>query len=46
MRRYYMFHIMQAYRLEGYYKNKREARKDFKNVYGVYPDEITFEGEE
>lgn len=43
MRRYYMVNIILGYRIADYYKNKREARKDFKNAFGVYPDYIELE---
>ena len=43
MRKYYMVHILLGYRLTVHCQNKKEARKIFKNAYGVYPNEIEFE---
>ena len=46
MRKYYMVHILLDYRTTVRCKNKKEAKKIFKNMYGVYPDEIEFEEED
>lgn len=45
MRQYYMAHILLGYRTTVHCRNKKEAKKIFKNMYGVYPDEIEFEEE-
>jgi hypothetical protein len=45
MRKYYMVHILLGYRTTIRCQNKKEAKKIFKNMYGVYPDEIEFEEE-
>ena len=40
MRRYYMSNLSLSYYMTVYAQNKREARKIFKNQYGVYPEYI------
>lgn len=37
MKRYYMSNISFAYYMTVYVQNKKEARKIFKEQYGVYP---------
>jgi hypothetical protein len=46
MRKYYMIHIVLGYRTTVRCQNKKEAKKIFKNMYGVNPDEIEFEEED
>lgn len=43
MKRYYMKHIAFGYKATGDYKNEKEARRAFKELYGVEPDEIKIE---
>ena len=40
MRRYYMSNLSLEYYMTAYAQNKKEARKIFKNQYGVYPEYI------
>lgn len=40
-----MVNILLGYRLTSCYKNKKEARKGFKDAFGVYPDYIELEEE-
>ena len=40
MKQYYMVCLEKGYRLTGYYNNKKEALKQFRNSYGCLPDEI------
>ena len=43
MKRYYMVYTKFDYKATGDYKNEKEARRAFKELYGVEPDEITAE---
>lgn len=43
MKKYYMEYTKFGFKAIGYYKNEKEARRAFKEIYGVEPDEITFE---
>ena len=41
MKKYIMWYSKLNYKAVGYYKNEKEARRSFKDIYGVEPDEIT-----
>lgn len=40
MRKYYMSNVCHEYYMTVYANNKKEARKIFKNQYGVQPEHI------
>lgn len=43
MKRYHMVYTKFGYKATGDYKNEKEARRAFKELYGVEPDEIKVE---
>lgn len=43
MKKYHMEYTKLGFKASGYYNNEKEARRVFKEIYGVEPDEITLE---
>jgi hypothetical protein len=43
MKKYFMQYTKLGFKASGYYKNEKEARHVFKEIYGVEPDEIKVE---